>query len=156
MSLLRTLWQGTGIFGACEVPIDEVPFSPQCMPDILHSAWHLKDSISVVEKHGHCYILKFNNAVDIKVVKDNSPWAVKNKLLFVDSWSPNLDLENHQVLSFPIWVQIWGLPLEYLSEDAAITLGTLMVPCMQLIFKIKVFRISVICGFVFRLKLFSH
>lgn len=67
-------------------------------------------------------------------MKDNSPVAIKNKLLVLDSWTPNMDTEEYKVDSFPIWVQIWGLPLEYLSKDAAIILGTLIGPLHEVDF----------------------
>lgn len=88
------------------VLIDEAPLSFACMSSIIQSAWHLQGSVSVVGMLHHCYIFKFENAADMKVLKDNSPMAIKNKLLVLESWTPNFDYEHYVVESFPIWVQI--------------------------------------------------
>lgn len=98
------------------------------MSSIIQHAWNLQGTVTVEGLFHQCYVFKFENAADMKVLKDNSPMAVKNKLLVLDSWTPNMDYEHYTVESFPIWVQIWGLPLEYLSEDTAMILGTFIGP----------------------------
>lgn len=60
--------------------------------------------------------------------------AIKKNLLVLDFWVLNMDLEEYKVESFPIWVQIRGLPLEYLSKEAVITLGTLIGPLHEVDF----------------------
>lgn len=56
---------------------------------------------------------------------DEGPWAVRNKLLVLDYWTPNLILSKHTVVECPIWIQIWGLPLEYHSSANAASIGSL-------------------------------
>lgn len=44
---------------------------------------------------------------------ENGPWAINNTLLVLDRWHAGMNLRNLQVASLPVWVQFWGLNLDY-------------------------------------------
>ncbi|KAF7801952.1 apyrase 2 [Senna tora] len=60
------------------------------------------------------------------LVEAEGSWAIRNKLLDFDRWEPNMNLEDYRVKSFAIWVDYWGLPLEYFTETVAELLGSMV------------------------------
>lgn len=121
-ALQRINWQST-LVGAL---IDRKPIPTDRMQTIIDKAWSLQGSVRVRGKAGSNYIFEFDNIADMQFLAEEGPWAVQNKLLMLDYWVPNLILTQHQVTECPIWVQIWGLPLEHLSTANAVNIGSLI------------------------------
>ncbi|KAF7801724.1 reverse transcriptase [Senna tora] len=68
------------------------------------------------------------------------PWAVQNKLLVLDHWQPNVILDEYRVVSFPLWVEFWGFPLEYYSTYVAEHVGEFVGEVVQVDFSYQGFR----------------
>ena len=43
----------------------------------------------------------------------NGPWSINGALLIFELWEPNRPINSHYISNTPIWVQLWGLLLEY-------------------------------------------
>jgi len=69
------------------------------------------------------FLIRFENEEDREYFVNNGPWSIVNSLLVVDRWLPNTIVREIQLESFPLWVQYWGLPLEYHNEYVATVLG---------------------------------
>ena len=83
------------------------------MQTILSDAWQLQGDFQVIYKQGKFYVVHFDNEEDREYIHAIGPWAVQDALLISVHWRPNIVLKDFHVLNFPIWVQIWDLPLEY-------------------------------------------
>lgn len=121
-ALQRINWQST-LVGAL---IDKRPIPSHRMQEIVTKAWSLQGEVTVRGKAGPNYIFEFSNSEDMQFLTDEGPWAVQNKLLVLDYWTPKLILQEHKVVECPIWVQIWGLPLKYQSSANAASIGSLI------------------------------
>ena len=106
--------------------MDERDFHPKKVQTILRNAWVLRDSFHVMGKDGKFYVLYFENDHDRKYIQANSPWVVQAALMHFAHWRLNIRLYNLHVDTIPIWVQIWGLLLEYLTIDFAEYLATMI------------------------------
>ncbi|KAH1037952.1 hypothetical protein J1N35_039695 [Gossypium stocksii] len=60
-----------------------------------------------------------------------NPWTFDGAFFVFDQWRPGMVLRNLQLLSAPIWVQIWGLPLEYITPYIALNIGALVGNILQ-------------------------
>ena len=47
-----------------------------------------------------------------------------NNLLLLCRWRKGLTISNISFTHAPFWVQVWGLPFEYMSEDAGKDIGS--------------------------------
>ena len=56
----------------------------------------------------------------------NCPWVIQGTLLILVCWRPNMVFQDFHVLSFPTWVQLRNLPLEYHTLDFAKYLGSII------------------------------
>ncbi|KAK8300964.1 hypothetical protein V6Z12_D05G430000 [Gossypium hirsutum] len=46
-------------------------------------------------------------------------------------WSPNITSSRELFATLPVWIQIWGLPLEYFRSFVAIRLGRIVERVVQ-------------------------
>ena len=93
--------------------IDLRRFSVETMQRLISISWRLRDSISVVGRDGSNYIVHFNNPDDHRFMLFNGPWSIDGALLIFELWEPNRPFSSHYIFNTPIWVQLWGLLLEY-------------------------------------------
>lgn len=122
IAFLRINWKST-LVGAL---IDNKPIPSNRMQDTIQKAWKLQGNVTVRGKSKSNYVFEFENVEDMQCLIDEGPWAVQNKLLVLDYWTPNLILDEHKVVECPLWLQIWGLPLEYLTTANAVAIGSLV------------------------------
>ena len=80
---------------------------------IINRAYRLKDRVIVVGQVDNNYVLHFNDSNDLHFIWLRSPWSLEKALMVVDVWRPKTVLNNVNLPMTLIWVQLWGLPLEY-------------------------------------------
>lgn len=59
------------------------------------------------------YVIHFESMDDLLFVNTGGPWTVQGGLLTTVLWHPNLVVRSVNVRDVPIWVEFWGLPLEF-------------------------------------------
>ena len=91
----------------------------ETMQRLMNRAWNLRDRITVVGRESNHYIVHFNNMNDRNFMLLNGPWAIDGALLVFDLWEHNITLSSHIITQTPIWIQLWGLPLDYQWHDFA-------------------------------------
>ena len=71
-------------------------------------------------------LLKFSNMEDLNFLHQNGPWSMKNSVFIVQPFRNNQIIEDMHVSKFPVWFQVWGLPLEYFTRSVAIIFGNIV------------------------------
>lgn len=56
-------------------------------------------------------------------VSDNRPWSFENNMMVVQRWEKGLTTRTVQFRSMLMWVQVWGLPLDLIDEEAGLDIG---------------------------------
>ena len=56
-------------------------------------------------------------------VERSEPWNFENNLLLLSRWRRGLSSANLVFTHAPFWVQVWGLPFEYMIEEAGCDIG---------------------------------
>ncbi|KAF7812221.1 Pyruvate carboxyltransferase [Senna tora] len=72
------------------------------------------------------FVLYFELPEDMYFMANNGPWAVQGDLLAVFPWEPNMVLNRLVVTNISVWVQLWGLPLEFQTTLIAQRIGELI------------------------------
>ncbi|KAE9465719.1 hypothetical protein C3L33_02375, partial [Rhododendron williamsianum] len=65
----------------------------------------------------------FPSELDATRVLRGKPWFFNNHFLILERWKPNIPPKNYCYDIIPIWVQAWGIPLQFLSKDVGVKLG---------------------------------
>ena len=105
-------------------------FSVRSVQRIINNAWRLRDRVTVVGRSNHNYVIHFNDSKDQVFIWQHRPWSIDWALMVMDVWRPNTVLGEVNLPLILIWVQIWGLPLEYqipnIARKLAQTIGTVV------------------------------
>lgn len=112
-------------FGLVAV-LDTRTFTPDRLADRLTRLWKLDSPFWVEGQVGNYFLFKFSYPLDLDFVIENGPWSVDNSLLVVDRLLPNMALHSMRVVAIPVWVQLWGLPLDYHIPNVARDLGNVI------------------------------
>ncbi|GJY05069.1 hypothetical protein Tco_0371009 [Tanacetum coccineum] len=65
----------------------------------------------VIKDADDSFYFKFASIIGLEHVLEHGPWLIRNQLLILTKWAPNLDLEKYVVTKVPVWVKIhkpWG------------------------------------------------
>ena len=89
-----------------------------------------KDSVEdgsdlrIVEVGNNVWQFKFVSLCQLEWVERSSPWNFENNLLLPCRWRKGLTISNISFTHAHFWVQVWGLPFEYMFEDARKNIGS--------------------------------
>lgn len=72
------------------------------------------------------YVLHFESQEDRNIILADGTWAILGALMHVTHWIPNAILGRTLPVEIPIWVQLWGLPLEYQLPIVARGIGKMI------------------------------
>ncbi|OMO87035.1 hypothetical protein CCACVL1_09301 [Corchorus capsularis] len=64
----------------------------------------------------------------VSTAVQESPWLLDGGMLVVEPWRPNTALRDVEVRHTNMWVQLWGMPLEYFQEEIAVSLAQVIGP----------------------------
>jgi hypothetical protein len=89
----------------------------------LFSAWNFAAplSIEVLDQNKYLFIVSHEN--HYKNIINQGPWNVCNSLLLLQSWSPALSIDEVKLHLCAFWIQVHGLPLQYMTTQNAIRIG---------------------------------
>ncbi|KAF7838845.1 Pyruvate carboxyltransferase [Senna tora] len=132
----RQFWQNCLV----AVLIDDGHVKEEQLAGSINKYWLMQDQVRVVGRKKNTFVLEFNNPFDMNFMVEEGPWEVQNKLLVLDHWQPNVILDEYKVVSFPLWVEFWGFPLEYYSSYVAEHVGELVGEVVQVDFSDQGFR----------------
>lgn len=108
------------------VLIDRRQFSVRRLQAIINTFWRLQGLVTVVGRDDNRYVLHFARLDDLIFIYTNAPWSVQGGFLVTILWEPNMILRNLIVREAPVWVEFWGLPLEFQIPWVARKLASLV------------------------------
>ncbi|KAJ9535398.1 hypothetical protein OSB04_un001488 [Centaurea solstitialis] len=79
---------------------------------VLKRMWKRYGLIDVASNYAGFFILKFNNEEGMWFVLENGPWMINNVPFFVKKWEVGCTLGKPELKSLPLWVNLFGVPLE--------------------------------------------
>lgn len=65
----------------------------------------------------------FPTELEASRVLRGKPWFFNNHFLNLERWQPSKAIRDYSFDVTPMWIQSWGLPLQFLSKDVGVKLG---------------------------------
>ena len=90
---------------------------------LLRSVWKMGPDLKIVDVGGGLLQFKFALESQLKWVIHNSPWSFENHPLVLRRWERGMTASTVTFTSIPMWVQVWGLPFDLISEEACRDIG---------------------------------
>ncbi|XP_050281360.1 uncharacterized protein LOC126722244 [Quercus robur] len=84
----------------------------------LKAAWKMGSDLRIVEVGNNVLQFKFGSLCKLEWVERSGLWNFDNNLLLLCRWRKGLTTSNISFTHALLWIQVWGLPFEYMSEDA--------------------------------------
>ncbi|KAL0015735.1 hypothetical protein SO802_002804 [Lithocarpus litseifolius] len=81
------------------------------------------DDLKIVEVGDGLLQFKFTLESQLLWVWNNGPWCVDNQMLAVRRWEKGVTARSVTFTHLPFWVQVWGLPIDLLNEEAGHDIG---------------------------------
>ncbi|KAF5186961.1 zinc knuckle (CCHC-type) family protein [Thalictrum thalictroides] len=70
-------------------------------------------------------IITFSKELDFIFVLENGPWDIHGYVMSFKRWSKDIVLERFEFPFFPMWVQVFGLPLERHNKENILKVGAI-------------------------------
>lgn len=102
--------------------IDSTCFLNEWSQGIINRHWRIRNSVWVVGMDCDRYVIHFKRIGDMNFMQEAGPWVVHSGLLSLSpppQWIPNMLLRRMLAFEVSIWVEIWGLTLEYQMSSEA-------------------------------------
>ncbi|KAF7810342.1 reverse transcriptase [Senna tora] len=106
--------------------IDARQFPVRRLQHALNHAWRLQGRVTVMGREDNSYVIHFERMEDLYYIHAEGPWSVHGALFHLINWRPNL-----AITEVPLWVQLWGLPLEYQIPHVARKLAQIAGDIME-------------------------
>lgn len=86
---------------------------------ILSKAWAFETQLAVEELAANIFLFEFSSKLNRDKALDRQPWTVKGYALILKVWLAGCTWQEIDLMTFPVWIQIHGLPLERSNETTA-------------------------------------
>lgn len=90
--------------------------------DIILKAWGDHEGVTISDMGTNLFLFTFPSMKDVMEVVNRSPWFVMNHLISLQRWDPQASIYEIDFDWVPFWVQLHGLPLEFMNSKNAVKL----------------------------------
>ena len=99
------------------------PINIRVAKNLLRSMWKMGEDLKMVELDDGLLQFKFSMECQLNWVWNNGPWCFDNQILVLRRWEKGMTARSVTFTHMPIWVQVWGLPFDLITEEAAHDIG---------------------------------
>lgn len=99
------------------------PYNQTAAKSLLRSVWKMGSDLRIVDVGEGLFQFKFTLESQLNWVLNNGPWSFENHLLALRRWERGMTARTVTFKHIPLWVQVWGLPFNLISEDASKDIG---------------------------------
>ncbi|KAH7839628.1 hypothetical protein Vadar_006500 [Vaccinium darrowii] len=85
--------------------------------------WGNPTNFKVLEIGKGIYQFILPSESDVIRILNGKPWFFNNHFLTLEKWNPNLQPKQYCFQFTPLWVQIWGLPIQFISKEVGAKIG---------------------------------
>lgn len=112
--------------------IDYRSYTIEALQAYFDQHWITNERVSVDGCSGRNFLIHFQDPRDLQFAWFHAPCSMQGALIAIEHWIPNSRLNDILIQSIPLWVQIWGMPLEYQSPTLAVNMGSMIGEVLQL------------------------
>lgn len=102
------------------------PVKYEYMKQTLAALWKPLQGFTIDCLHANLFTYKFYCQVDLERFVEGSPWTYDQCVLLFKVLEPGDDPYSVELFYVPIWIQVYNLPVGYMSEMVAKEVGTRM------------------------------
>ncbi|GJR49277.1 hypothetical protein Tco_1399798 [Tanacetum coccineum] len=84
----------------------------------LSRMWRAHGISNITKTSVGLFYFKFKSEEGMKIVLESGPWMVNNIPLVLNIWEPGIWLEKVELSTIPIWVCVYGIPMELCNVSA--------------------------------------
>lgn len=92
----------------------------------LLKLWQHRGLCKVIALTHNIFQFVFTKASDRDGIMKGRPWFFDNQLLILHPWTEEVQWDAMSFTTSPIWVQVWHLPLHWLSIETGKKVGNLL------------------------------
>ena len=89
----------------------KLPYS--LVTNVTGRLWGTEGLLDTLATDSGYYFFKFSSLESRDAVLEGGPWFVVGQPLLLRPWKPQFSFDNAEVHSIPIWINFYGIPLEY-------------------------------------------
>ncbi|KAH7863457.1 hypothetical protein Vadar_017734 [Vaccinium darrowii] len=104
--------------------ISQKPVNFSGLRTTMGLVWGNPKNFRVIEVGKGIYQFILPSEVDVIRILNGKPWFFNNHFLILERWNPKLQPSQYCFNFTPIWVQIWGLPIQFISTEVGLKLGS--------------------------------
>ncbi|XP_030970768.1 uncharacterized protein LOC115991172 [Quercus lobata] len=101
---------------------------------IILKVWRTSKGVQIVDLKENIFVFKFACEGDKKRILELGPWNIEGFPLILKQWHQNMSVDDLDFSSIPLWVQIHGLHIEYMSKENAEEIGALVGEVLEVDF----------------------
>ncbi|KAH7833675.1 hypothetical protein Vadar_008660 [Vaccinium darrowii] len=90
----------------------------------MEMVWGNPKNFKTLEIGNGIYQFVLPSETDVIRILNGKPWFFNNHFLILERWNPKVQPHLYSFNLTPIWVQIWGLPIQYNSKEVGLKLGS--------------------------------
>ncbi|KAH7841895.1 hypothetical protein Vadar_013209 [Vaccinium darrowii] len=98
-------------------------FSRAALKDTMRKVWGSPEGLRMVDVGENLFHFRFVNEMDLQRVVNGDPWCFDNMLLLLRRWEAGLKADTVVFNEIDFWIQLWGLPFEYISPEIGGEIG---------------------------------
>ena len=99
------------------------PFNQGAAKSMLRAIWKMGSDLRIVDVGDGLFQFKFTLESQLKWVLNNGLWSFDNHPLVLRRWERDMIAASVTFQTLPIWIQIWGLPFDLLTEETGRDIG---------------------------------
>lgn len=114
------------------VPVNPTKQHLRALIGQMPKLWGLAGSVSgrVVENNKFQFIFTSEEAMNLTLRR--GPWSFNEWMIVLQQWSPNFPVESLKII--PFWIQIRGIPLQFLTRSMIGFIGGKLGPVVEIDF----------------------
>ncbi|XP_050207776.1 uncharacterized protein LOC126657171 [Mercurialis annua] len=99
------------------------PYNLSHMKNALASAWRLARGFEMRDIGDNLFVCEFYSKLDRNRIVDEAPWHFDKQLILFEPLNGNMQPNNMMLVSCPVWVRIYDLPLNCRGKGAISKIG---------------------------------
>ncbi|KAH7841882.1 hypothetical protein Vadar_002910 [Vaccinium darrowii] len=103
--------------------ISQKPANLVGLKNTMEKVWGNPKKFRVLAVGDGIFQFVFPSELAATRVLRGKPWFFNNHFLILERWKPDIPPKDYCFNITPMWIQVWGIPLQFLSKDVGVKIG---------------------------------